>query len=178
MSEHPAEQAEQASAPEADVTAQRRRLVAAAVLRGHTLREVRDVLSRQGQRNPATGRPWAISTLHADLQALRAAWRAETRQDVADAQGRVLAALREVQREAWKGGALGVVLRALVAEAKLLGLEGAPPSLSDEQWEGLIRRYVHDPAILNAIADDAEALDAGRPLAALPPGGMVHVPHE
>lgn len=107
----------------------RRRWVARLRLRGMTQREIVDRLLRvveegypTGIRNPRTGKPYALGTINSDLKAVGKRWREAATQDIAAHKARQMAELAEVRRAAWAKGHLTSVLKALLQEAKLLGL--------------------------------------------------------
>ena len=55
-----------------DVTAKRRELVASLRLRGHTEREIVEVIAKKSEyRNPVTGKARTNGTINTDLVALR-----------------------------------------------------------------------------------------------------------
>lgn len=100
----------------------RRRLVAALVLRKRTQREVVNALYDQGYVNPDTGNPYALSTINADIKALRAGWKKDAAKDFDDAVADHIAELVEVRRSAWGTLEHNAILRALGQEADVRGL--------------------------------------------------------
>jgi hypothetical protein len=107
-----------------DVTAKRRELVASLRLRGHTEREIVEVIAKKSEyRNPVTGKAWTNGTIHNDLVALRQEWRAESMRDIATHKAQQLAEIREARKKAWEKTNLLMVARFLEMEIKLLGTD-------------------------------------------------------
>lgn len=107
----------------------RRRWVARLRLRGMTQREIVDRLPlieeggyTTGILNPRTLKPYALGTVNSDLKAMAKLWREAAAQDIKVHKARQMAELAEVRRAAWAKGHLTSVLRGLLQEAKLLGL--------------------------------------------------------
>ena len=112
----------------------RRTLVGRAHLRGASFREIVEGLQRDkrvdpetGEEwslgfNPGTGNPWSLGTIHNDIKHIHEQWRREATRDVAEYVRRQLAELQEVRREAYRQGRLDWVLKSLMQEAQLLGL--------------------------------------------------------
>ena len=121
----------------------RRTLVARARLHGATQREIVEALRRQGELNRDTGKPWALATIHYDLKAILADWRAEAQRDIAEYIAEQIAELREVRRKAWGMDKLDTILKSLAQEAKLLGTDS--PTRIDMSGE-LVQKveYVND----------------------------------
>lgn len=101
----------------------RRRAVAAARLRGLTVRQIQRLLAEQGQTNPRTAEPWTISTVGQDVKFLETRWREDAVSDMGLHKGRVLAELAEVRRVAWRSADLDKVLKALTQVRALMGLD-------------------------------------------------------
>jgi hypothetical protein len=70
--------------------------------------------------------------VHADLQALKAEWRAQAAQDISEHIARQFAEICELKREAWAREAYAEVRHLLKREADLLGLD-APHQVSGPQ---------------------------------------------
>ena len=104
------------------ITDHRRTLVAKLLVRGYTHRQIVSALASMGEVNPQTKEPWALNTVHLDVQALDARWRAQASEDHDLHKGRVWSKLLEVQKDAWARHDLKTALAAIEAEAKLLGL--------------------------------------------------------
>ena len=104
------------------ITAYRRRQIAALRLRGMTLDEIVKTLATLGVVNPDTQKPFGRTTVHNDLRYLEAQWRDETAELHELHKARVLAELRELRRAAWQDKKFGIVLRGLQAEADMFGL--------------------------------------------------------
>ena len=100
----------------------RQNVVSSAKLRGMTTQEIVDLLTAQEVVNPRTGKPWAISTINADIKETERTWRDEMFTNISDHRARVLAELRETKKAAWQTGKLSLVLRAIQQEVDLLGL--------------------------------------------------------
>lgn len=105
------------------IIAHRRELVARARLRGATQREIVAGLAEAGHLNPETNEPWSLGTINADLKALQADWRRESKKVIDHHKARQLAELGEARRQAWHDNDMPSVLRALNMEMALLGTE-------------------------------------------------------
>ena len=108
--------------PNAQLTAYRRRQVAALRLRGMTLDEIVKTLATLGVVNPETQQPFGRVTVHNDLCYLETQWRDEAAELHELHKSRILAELRELRRAAWQDKKYLVVLRGLQLEADLFGL--------------------------------------------------------
>ena len=108
--------------PNEQLTAYRRRQVAALRLRGMVLDEIVTSLGTLGVVNPETQQPFGRTTVHNDLRYLEAQWRDEAAELHELHKARVLAELRELRRAAWQDKKFGIVLRGLQAEADMFGL--------------------------------------------------------
>lgn len=106
-----------------DRTADRRRRVAAFRLRGLTQREIVAALAQTGYVNPKTDKPYDLTTINRDLQAIREEWHSEAVADIEQHIATMLAEIREVRRRAWAAQDLDTVLKALKQERDLLGLD-------------------------------------------------------
>jgi hypothetical protein len=73
-------------------------------------------------RNPETGKPWSIGTIHNDVEALRSQWRESSQVDSGLYFGEVLSELELLRATAWQNNDLQLVLNALKAKISLLGL--------------------------------------------------------
>lgn len=101
----------------------RRRQVAALALRGYSQREIQTALPGAGSVNPATGLPWSLGIINADMKALERDWKEAALADVDEHKARQLAEIREVRRKAWATGDLNNVLKAMQQERDLLGTD-------------------------------------------------------
>ncbi len=107
-----------------DAVAKRRQVVASLRLRGYTVQEITESLSKnQHGINPKTSKPWAIGTVHSDIIALRQEWRAESMRDIATHKAQQLAEIREARKKAWEKTNLLMVARFLEMEIRLLGTD-------------------------------------------------------
>ncbi len=116
----------------------RRRQVAALRLRGYTEREIQKGLAapdKDGKAsaflNPKNGTPWSLGTIHKDIVALEAAWRADMVEKTDDHKARIFAELMEVARACWKSGDHDRVLKSLQQQRELLGTD-APKRVKGE----------------------------------------------
>lgn len=109
------------------IIAHRRMLVGRLAVRHVTMREIVRALAEQGHVNPDTQHPWALDTIHKDILALKAEWRAAAAASMEEAQAAVLAEIRELRREAWTARLFETVLRAIKQETDLLGLDAPKP---------------------------------------------------
>lgn len=79
----------------------RRARVASFKIQGKSLREMADLLEKDGYVNPRTGKAWSLHILSEDVQLLEARWRESSMADIAVAKAAELAKLDEIEREAW-----------------------------------------------------------------------------
>lgn len=108
----------------------RRRQVAALRLRGYTEREIQKGLAappKDGNQtryvNPKTSEPWSLATIHKDIVALEAAWRADMVERTEEHKVRLFAELQEVARACWKLNDHERVLKAIAQQRELLGTD-------------------------------------------------------
>lgn len=104
------------------ITALRRRHVAALRLRGMTLTEIVRMLGDLGVRNPETQAPFGKTTVYNDLKWLEKNWQDEAVEFHDRHKANILAELREMRRAAWQEKKYSVVLRGIRLEADLFGL--------------------------------------------------------
>lgn len=114
----------------AEVAADRRQqLVASLLVRNPriTRRQIQELLARPvehgGVVNPLTGNPYALSTIHLDVDAIRAEWQEKRLQSADKWVAGELATLEELQIQAWRNGDLAEVRRISAERRKLLGLD-------------------------------------------------------
>lgn len=102
----------------------RRRRVAALRLRGLTIREIAQALTKGDSPiyNPDTGRAYGETAIAKDIRWLEEQWRGEAMGHLSLIKAKHLAELREVRRAAWQTGKLFYVLKSLEQEAKVAGL--------------------------------------------------------
>lgn len=79
----------------------RRREVSALRRQRLSLRKIVDVLARNGRANPLSGKPWGLTTIKKDVDALTAAARAESMRDISEHKSEVLADYHELMRLGW-----------------------------------------------------------------------------
>ena len=101
----------------------RRRAVAAARLRGLTIREIEEKLFNDGVYNEKDDKPWSRGVIGNDLKAMESEWKEASQSDIAQHKANVYAEILEVRRAAWKDGRIDLVLRGLEDERKLFGLD-------------------------------------------------------
>lgn len=99
-------------------------------LRGFTQTEIYTAMSTPGKNgkksknyfpNPNTGEPYSFKTIERDIVAIREDSLKAASQDLDTVRARLLAEYQEVKAAAWASGKLGVVLKAIGDEAKLMG---------------------------------------------------------
>jgi hypothetical protein len=117
------------------VIAARRAAVEPLAIRRVSVRQIADLIGKQGYRQPQTEEPWAFQTIARDVKFLERQWQEQARTQHAEAKGRILAQYREVQRQAWlalsaagmaprdKAAIYKSILDACISESKLLGLD-------------------------------------------------------
>ena len=118
-----------------DIIADRRRKVAALLVRQWTQREIVKALAAQQDVNHETGEPWDLATIHRDIKALRQMWREEALQDISLHQAQRLMEFAEVKRRGWIDGDMNVVLRAMKQEAEMFGFD-APQKIAPTDPSG------------------------------------------
>lgn len=79
----------------------RRARVASFKIQGKSLREMAELLEKDGYVNPRTGKAWSLHILSEDVQELEERWKASALVDITEAKARELAKLDELEREAW-----------------------------------------------------------------------------
>jgi hypothetical protein len=107
------------------VIAARRAAVEPFAIRRVSVRQIADLISKQGYKQPETEDPWSYVTISRDVKFLERQWQEQARTQHAEAKGRILAQYREVQRQGWLTKPIDykIILQACLQEAKLLGLE-------------------------------------------------------
>lgn len=113
----------------------RRARVASLQLFGWTLQRITAQLAAEELINPVSKSPWSLETIHRDLQAIKAEWKARRQQAVEQHIDMQLAKLERVQEETWKDRQWFAYLSALEQQAKLLGLN-APTKLAPTTPDG------------------------------------------
>ena len=105
-----------------DVIAKRRENVARLRLRGMSMEEICDGLSRIGIVNEGNnGKPFTRATIKADLDAMKEEWRKNAGVDTNEHRTRQYAEIQEIKRFAWTKQDGSLALSALDKEMKLLG---------------------------------------------------------
>jgi hypothetical protein len=101
----------------------RRRQVASLRLRGFSLREIVQGLPELRIINVETQQPWTLTTIHADIVALEAQWKAAAVSDINQHKGNLNAELEEVKRVSWQAKDTTGVLAAIKQQRDLLGTD-------------------------------------------------------
>lgn len=117
------------------VIEQRRARVATLQLFGWTLARITLALADEGLINPVSRAPWSLDTIHKDMQALKAEWKASREHAVEEHMAAHLAKLERVQEETWTDRQWSAYLTALEQQAKLLGLN-APTKVAPTTPDG------------------------------------------
>lgn len=106
-----------------DIVIARRQQVARLRLRGLSIRDIVQALAMPpfSMTDPKTGRAYSIGTIHRDLKAIKAEWRASALADIGEWKAKQLAEIAEVKRAAWLEKDLGMVLRAIQQEVDITG---------------------------------------------------------
>lgn len=101
----------------------RRRLVMAALVRNPTAtqRQIQEAVGKQID-NIETGKPYALGTIHNDIQMVRKGWERQAQRDYGVWVAEELARLYEVEEEGWKRGDFDLVLKCSDRRCKLKGL--------------------------------------------------------
>lgn len=112
------------SAKQQDMTALRRRRVAALRLKGLTHEEIYQALAMPGQAqivNPKTNEPYDRTQITRDLKKIRAEALETAHEAMEQHLADELAQIHELRRAAWAEKAYGIVARCIEMEMKLLG---------------------------------------------------------
>lgn len=117
------------------VIEQRRARVATLQLFGWTLQRIAAHLAHEELLNPISKAPWSLETIHRDMQALKAEWKARREQAVEQHIAAHLAKLERVQERTWHAEQWSAYLTALEQQAKLLGLN-APTKVAPTTPDG------------------------------------------
>lgn len=88
-----------------------------------TIQQIRQGLAEAGEINRETGNPWAVGTIHSDLEEIRAMWRQRATEGMDGVVGRELEKLDRVESQAWLQGRMDWVISAMQRRAKILGLD-------------------------------------------------------
>lgn len=108
-----------------DLVDKRRSVVASLRLRCLSCREIAEALPKLKPPilNPNGNKPFVKSTIAEDLKYLEKQWQEDAQRDISIHKARQLAKYGAIERAAWEQGKLDTVIKALIQEAKLLGLE-------------------------------------------------------
>ena len=109
------------------VIERRRKIIAAALLRrpSITRRELQSYLATKGIINPETLKPFSLGTIQNDIDALKGDWQERSDGDFDGWMSEQIAALDQLQGDAWTERDYSIVLRCLQERAKLKGLYAA-----------------------------------------------------
>ena len=124
------------------IEAKRLELVAALRLRGRTQREIQQALAGQ-MLNPATNKPYSLSTINTDIKRLEKQWRKAAADTIEEHKARQIAEIGEVKRQAWNDKDTGAVLRALDLEANILGTKATVKSDISATIDGELRVIIN-----------------------------------
>jgi hypothetical protein len=134
----------------------RRRLISRLIVRkpNITHREVVEALGTQ-VRNPATGQPYALSTIHNDIQRIKEVWREKSEQDYGDWVAGELAKLDEAEAEAWSQGRVDYVIRCMERRAKLMGFDKPARHEIKHDWRTELIDLLQDGTVtLEQVQDE------------------------
>jgi DNA-binding transcriptional MerR regulator len=106
-----------------EIMTQRRERVARLRVRGLSIREIVAGLEQQGHVNPKSGKAWDVATIHTDIKAIDATWRAEMLRETDAHKSALLTEIREARRAAWAAKDLGAIYAGIKQERELLGLD-------------------------------------------------------
>lgn len=141
---------------DAHITEDRRREVAALRRRRLTIRQIVEVLANGGRKNPRTGKPWDIATIHRDLEAIKEAMRAEAVKDASEHKAEILADYQELIRLAWVEKRYDDVRLVLRDVRALLGTD-SPQVIIFEQVQARMVEALS--ALEMEFSDDAATLE-------------------
>ena len=138
------------------VIEQRRARVAELQLFGWTLARITLALADEGLRNPVSHTPWSAVTIHRDMQALKAEWKARRTQAVEVYMDMHLAKIERVQEESFKDRQWFAYLTALDKQAELLqfAADRQPDGLTPDDLQAARTLLAHQ---LNLLAAKAQA---------------------
>lgn len=105
------------------IVASRRLKVEQYALRGLTQREILTALTQQRVLNPATGQPWSLGTVNADLQSLEDEWGEAALEVRSTRKARVAAELKQLRRLAYAERDYKLVGELLKQERALFSLD-------------------------------------------------------
>jgi len=107
----------------ADFDLMRRETISRLRLRGLSFREIVVALEKQTEiRNPKTGLPYSIFTVHADMKRVEEQWRLHMMQSISEHKKRILAELAELKRAGWTDKDYATVIKALAKECEVIGV--------------------------------------------------------
>lgn len=148
-----------------DAMIHRRQQVARLRLRGLSIRDIVQALALPplSLTDPRTGKPYSIGTIHRDLKAIEAEWKASAQADIAAWKARQLAELAEVKRAAWLEKDLPMVLSAIKQEADIIGTKSGQPipivAYNLDEWRKEQEARRAQAAAVVALLDDEEGDD-------------------
>jgi len=134
-----------------DFTEYRRSLVASLLLRKPNITR-RKLCAAVGEqiRNPKTGEPFSLATIHNDVVVLKEEWKEKAAADIEDWIADELAKLDEIEGAAWTTGHLDTVLKCMMRRAKLLGLDKP----EKREIDGKIKADVTHGISLDGLSDE------------------------
>lgn len=134
----------------------RRARVAELQLFGWTLMRITLALADEGLINPVSRAPWSLDTIHKDMAALKAEWKARRHQAVELYMDMHLAKIERVQEESFKDRQWFAYLQALEKQAELLQFAAVrpPDSLTPADLQAARTLLAHQ---LNLLAEKAQS---------------------
>jgi hypothetical protein len=115
-----------------EVRQKRRELVSSFAVKGLSQREITEEVGKKIV-NPETGKPFSLSVIHHDIQALKREWRERAFTEFSEHVAVTLAKLDQLERESWDGKEYEMVLKVIDRKIKLLGLN-APDIVLNIDW--------------------------------------------
>lgn len=148
-----------------DTRAARRQQVARLRLRGLSIRDIVQALALPplSLTDPKTGKAYSIATIHRDLKAIEAEWKASALADIGEWKAKQIAEIAEVKRAAWLEKDLGMVLSAIKQEADIIGTKNGQPvpvvTYSIDDWKKELEARRKQAAAAVALLDDDDGAD-------------------
>jgi len=101
----------------------RQSIVAQALVRGLKMSDIVLDLEQKGVINSKNNKPYTLSTVWSDIQALTKQWESQSFKAINMAKSRVWAEIQEVKKIGWSNNDMDIVLKAIKQERELMGLD-------------------------------------------------------
>ena len=101
----------------------RQSIVAQALVKGFKISDIVLYLEQKGVINSKNNKPYTLSTVWSDIQALTKQWESQSFKAINMAKSRVWAEIQEVKKIGWSNNDMDIVLKAIKQERELMGLD-------------------------------------------------------